>query len=775
MVSDPMKTLLSAAGSIHTEVQPCAFVDDGVFVTKSGEAGIVMLVSPSDSECLESMDMASVAQRFEAAMRMFGRSYRVYQYLIKRRRREIPHSGAHAGTWDRAEYLEGKTLFFFEHYVVILHGNAQTGFGGRSWVSGRNTVKVATGAVRAAASAVRHQAEALALQLRDVVPMVVADKQAAYRFLRRLLNYDPLVADSVPLNHDEYLDYFGADSAVEGHRGFLRVGDHYARVLTLKDPPASSSPDVLRSLRELPAECIVCTEWRAVESHDARQLVSKKIAHFHRSKYVVNIMATVMSTFTSNHQQERPEDMQKDQAANAMEAQLGELLADVESSGAQLGEFALTVIVHDTDPDRLGRATAEAFKSFAARDAILYEEKQNVLAAWLATIPGGYRNQFRSLYLTNRNYADLSLLFAPATGDVRNGHLRAEYLAALETRQQTPYFLNLHYQDVSHTLITGMTGSGKSFACSFLLEQAQKYGPRTVIFDLGGSYRDLAARLAGSYMTIGIERNQFTINPFSLKPTRENLHFLFSFVRVLIESGGFEMDGAAAKALHETIENVYHLDADVRRLRTVAACLPVSLRPHLARWVDGGQYAELFDNPRDSLTCSTFQVFDFEGLDRYPEILEPLLFYILHRSNTCIYDPAELGTFKLFLLDEAWRFFRNPTVKAYVTEALKTWRKRNAAMLLATQSSGDLEQSDMLQTVAESCGTMIFLANPRMDREHYKTIFRLNDVEAELIATLQPKREMLIKRPDCAKVVRLEVPTAAAAGAASKHKSTGAL
>jgi type IV secretion system protein VirB4 len=96
-------------------------------------------------------------------------------------------------------------------------------------------------------------------------------------------------------------------------------------------------------------------------------------------------------------------------------------------------------------------------------------------------------------------------------------------------------------------------------------------------------------------------------------------------------------------------------------------------------------------------------------------------------------------------------------------------------MLLATQSSGDLEQSDMLQTVAESCGTMIFLANPRMDREHYKTIFRLNDVEAELIATLQPKREMLIKRPDCAKVVRLEVPTAAAAGAASKHKSTGAL
>ena len=151
-----------------------------------------------------------------------------------------------------------------------------------------------------------------------------------------------------------------------------------------------------------------------------------------------------------------------------------------------------------------------------------------------------------------------------------------------------------------------------------------------------------------------------------------------------------------------------------------------------------------------------------------------MLFYILHRSNATLYDPAAAGRFKIALLDEAWRFFRNPTVKAYITEALKTWRKKNAAMILATQSSGDLEQSDMLQTVAESCGTMIFLANPRMDREHYKRIFRLNDVEAELITTLQPKREMLIKQPGSSKVVRLDVPKAAAACAASKQTPTGA-
>ena len=29
--------------------------------------------------------------------------------------------------------------------------------------------------------------------------------------------------------------------------------------------------------------------------------------------------------------------------------------------------------------------------------------------------------------------------------------------------------------------------------------------------------------------------------------------------------------------------------------------------------------------------------------------------------------------------DEAWVFFRNPAVKNYIVEALKTWRKQNAA------------------------------------------------------------------------------------------------
>ena len=109
--------------------------------------------------------------------------------------------------------------------------------------------------------------------------------------------------------------------------------------------------------------------------------------------------------------------------------------------------------------------------------------------------------------------------------------------------------------------------------------------------------------------------------------------------------------------------------------------------------------------------CS-FQTFDFEGMSDYPEVLEPLVFYMLHRANALLAEPTTAARFKVFVLDEAWRFFRHPAIKAYVTAALKTWRKKNAAMILATQSVDDLRQSELLPVVVESCPTSFSWPTP---------------------------------------------------------------
>jgi type IV secretion system protein VirB4 len=229
-------------------------------------------------------------------------------------------------------------------------------------------------------------------------------------------------------------------------------------------------------------------------------------------------------------------------------------------------------------------------------------------------------------------------------------------------------------------------------------------------------------------------------------------------VKVLIEGNTpGSLDTTDDKEVYKAIESLQEVDEKIRRLSTLAALLPKRLNDRLSKWIKGGQYEALFDNEKDTLSLGQFQCLDFEGMDQYPDIIQPLLFYVLHRANNLIYDPQISTTFKAFVMDEAWRFFQHPTIRNYVVEALKTWRKKNAAMILATQSLDELAKSDILHIVNESCPTKIFLANPEMDHELYRETFHLNQTELELIKGLIPKRQFLLKRPDYAKVLNLQV------------------
>jgi type IV secretion system protein TrbE len=134
-----------------------------------------------------------------------------------------------------------------------------------------------------------------------------------------------------------------------------------------------------------------------------------------------------------------------------------------------------------------------------------------------------------------------------------------------------------------------------------------------------------------------------------------------------------------------------------------------------------------------------------------------LLFYVLHRVSERILDSQETGTLKICVMDEAWRLIQHPILKAYLQEALKTWRKRNAAVLLATQSIEDFASVDLLRTVVESCPTKLLLANPSFDRQEYAELLQMNEAELELLAGLTPRQQVLLKRPGVGKVLTLRV------------------
>jgi len=210
------------------------------------------------------------------------------------------------------------------------------------------------------------------------------------------------------------------------------------------------------------------------------------------------------------------------------------------------------------------------------------------------------------------------------------------------------------------------------------------------------------------------------------------------------------------RRLWDAIERIYVLEPNQRTVSNFGNIIG-QLKERLHRWTRAGQYGFLLDNAEDTLSFKSFQTFNFHGWNDAPEVLEPLLFYVLHRASNEITDPKKLGTPKFFLLDEAWLFIKNETIRNYVVQAQKTWRKHKAAMILATQSIKELEESGMLAIVAESCPTKIFLANPDMNRDVYREAFHLNDTELDLIDGLVPPGQMLIRKAQTSKKVHLNV------------------
>jgi len=763
------------SAALNDHINLYGFWNEATFLTKSGDVGIVLRVPGVDYESLDHGSQEYAVKRLEAALKAFGPGFHVYQYLFKSNRPEIPFAKyddpvVETAIDQRRQFFEAKRDYLYQveiFYAIVLEGpRSKSGVGAaaarlfrdpagaiaelRTQFTSNSMKTLLRSQIADAVARLEQKVQAFNRQLADFMLIEVLNQQGQFRFFRRLLNYDQWRIAGNPQS-TQFLDYQVVNSNIEAERDHLRVGDHFVRVLTMKEAITETRPLVLDALLKIPASFYVVTEWTPLSADQARKEVNKRRRHFNMSK------TGFVSQMNNDSSKTNPRDVLVDESKQADIENLGDCLRAL-GDGQSLGDFSLSIVVYAPTKRETDQLIGEFAGVFTNADGNLFVETYNQLNAYFATVPGGYATNLRRLYLLNTNYADLSFLFTILAGEKRNAHLGTEYLAVLETDNATPYFLNLHNNEVGHTLILGMTGSGKSYLCSFLLQNAQKYTPLTFIFDIGGSFQSLTSIFGGSYLNVGQEARDFTINPFSLAPTKENLQFLFSLFRVLIEGNGqrYRLDFKEERKLWDGIERMYVLEPDQRTVSNFANIIG-ELKERLHRWTRAGQYGFVFDNAEDTLSFSRFQTFNFAGWGDAPDVLEPLLFYVLHRASNEIADPRNLATFKMFLLDEAWLFIRNETIRNYVVQAQKTWRKLNAAMILATQSLKELQESGMLQIVSESCPTKIFMANPEMDRDVYREAFHLNDTELELIAGLVPPGQMLIRKAQSSKKVQLNV------------------
>jgi type IV secretion system protein VirB4 len=139
------------------------------------------------------------------------------------------------------------------------------------------------------------------------------------------------------------------------------------------------------------------------------------------------------------------------------------------------------------------------------------------------------------------------------------------------------------------------------------------------------------------------------------------------------------------------------------------AAAPINaLRTAIQPYTLDGPHGRLLDAAESGLAFADVQCFETEALLGQASVFAPVLTYLFHRL-----EERFDGRPTLLVLDEAWIFLDHPLFAARIREWLKTLRKKNVAVLFATQSLADIADSSIAPAIIESCPQRILLPNDR--------------------------------------------------------------
>src|SRR3546814_13002578 len=91
--------------------------------------------------------------------------------------------------------------------------------------------------------------------------------------------------------------------------------------------------------------------------------------------------------------------------------------------------------------------------------------------------------------------------------------------------------------------------------------------------------------------------------------------------------------------------------------------------------------------PRSTRTDT---LFPYTTLVRSADVRTPLMLYLFHRI-----DKLLTGERTIIAVDEFWKALGDDAFRSFAQDGLKTYRKRNAMMVFATQSPADALKSDI--------------------------------------------------------------------------------
>ena len=539
------------------------------------------------------------------------------------------------------------------------------------------------------------------------------------------------------LNH-----YLGAHEFIGGHEPM--VDDNYIGVITLTQFPSESCSGILNILSTLPFEYRFSSRFLFYDPIDALGVIEEYQGKYLGMKYSIGQM--IMGAFGKDPRL-NPDAANRSVLTKIEETKMAQ--EAIELGQVNYGYATFVVVIFDSHKDECKRKM-EYIRDLLNNNwfpAII--EKMNSIEAYLGSLPGETLKNIRKPFINTQNLANMLPLTDVWSGTEYNPcpyyPKNSPPLFYAATNGTTPFRFNVHVGDVGHTLILGPTGAGKSVLLSHIANSAMRYeGTQIYIFDKGYSQYVLTQAVGGVFYDIMGDEDDLAFCPLSNLENLGEQKWACGWIERIVSLQGVVMDPAIRAAIEVAIRDTSKSPSKTMSdfyLNLQHDEIKEALKPFVQ--IKDGYMSSLLDAKEDGFNKGKFQTFEISnlmGLDN--RLSTPVLLYLFHKIQ-CSLD----GSPTFIIIDEGWLIMLHETFMTYWIEFLRTIRKNNACVLLATQSLSDIVNSPYVNFINESCFTKVFLPNPaarEADNRRFYEAFGLNERQIEIISKAVRKKHYYV-------------------------------
>jgi type IV secretion system protein VirB4 len=527
-----------------------------------------------------------------------------------------------------------------------------------------------------------------------------------------------------------------------------RIGDKRIHVIAIDGLPRTSCPGLLRELDSMPIEYRWNTRALLIDAEEARALLDKT-----RRKWRSKIRGWKDQVFRT---QTGPVNL----FAQEMAADAEAAMAVASAGDVQFALYSSNILLLDEDAERLRESTRLVMKTIQNLGFACRLETINAVEAWRGSLPGdGYCNVRRTLIHT-LNLADLLPTSSVWAGERENpSNLMPKHSPPLlyaATKGATPFRFNLHVSDLGHTLVCGPSGAGKSTLLGLLAAQWFRYDRAQVFaFDKGYSLYVLNKAAGGEFYDLAGPKTRLAFCPLEELSTDSDVTWAVGWLEALCVLNNLKVTPKHRNALTEAVVQL-RLSPSRTLTELSANVQDMEVRDALQHYTLAGPLGSLLDADEDVLGSGRFLTFETENLLQLDDkSVLPVLLYLFRRI-----EKRLDGSPTLVLLDEAWVYLKHGLFRERMRDWLKTLRRMNGVVVMATQQLSDICNSEIADVILENCPTKILLPNAEAQTPNSKSFYDrvgLNDTELNLIQTSVPKQHYYVLSPMGRRLISLGI------------------